>query len=134
MDIEIIDTPVTKTFEASTIYRGLPEITGIHYDLWRLIITVHFEKIDNPVYITFNAPRGFRVLDEGDLLEFWSKETRAKSWLWSVKKGGWYDLEKFRNGFVSGINGEYSEYLIVGENDCVSVITDDEPVISEPTT
>ena len=111
---------------------GLPEVTDIHYDLWLLRITLHFEEIDNPVYVTFDTPRGFRVLDEGDLLEFWNIETRPKGWLLVVKSGDWYDLEKCRIGFVSGVTGGYFEYLIIGENECVSVITNDEPVIPEP--
>lgn len=130
MDTEIINNPVVETFEASKVYNGLPEITDIQYNLWLLRITAHFLNIDNPVYITFDAPRGFRILDEGDLLEFWNKETRAKGWLWVVEKGGWFDLEAYREGFVSGATAGYSEFLILGENDCVSVITSEEPGIS----
>lgn len=36
------------------------------------------EVNNNPVYITFEAPEGFRVPGEGDLPGLWSKETRAK--------------------------------------------------------
>ena len=49
-----------------------------------------------------------------------------------MKSGGWFDLEKHRNGFVSGVTDGYFEYLILGENECVSVITNDKPVITEP--
>lgn len=131
MDTEVIKDPVSKTFEAASAFIGSPEVTDIHYHSGRLGITLRFGNRDNPVYVTFGAPRGFRVLDEGDLLEFWNNETRPKGWLWVVKSGGWYDLEKVRNGFVSGVAGGYSEYLILGENECVSVISNDEPVITE---
>ncbi|MDH3973801.1 MAG: hypothetical protein OEV42_05935 [Deltaproteobacteria bacterium] len=132
MDNKAIKKPVSETFEASDSFKGLPEVTDIHYDLWLLRITLRFQEIDNPVYVTFDAPKGFRVLEEGDLLEFWSNDSRPKGWLWVVKSGGWYDLEKNRSGFVSGVTGVYSEYLILGESECVSVITDNEPVITEP--
>lgn len=133
MDTEVIKNPISESFEACKDFSALPEIADIHYDLWLLMVTLRFENIDNPVYVTSNAPRGFRVLDEGDLLEFWNNETRPKGWLWGVKSGGWYDLEKYRSGFVSGVTGGYTEYLILGENDCLSVITNDEPIITEPT-
>lgn len=132
MDAEVIKKPVCESFEASKAFNGIPEVADINYDLWLLRITLSFKEIDNPVYVTFDTPRGFRVLDEGDLLEFWNNETRPKGWLWFVKSGGWYDLEKYRSGFVSGVIGGYSEYLILGENECVSVITNDEPVIAVP--
>ena len=132
MDIEVINNPIVETFEASNIYDGFPEITDIQYDLWLLRVTVRFQNIDNPVYITFDGVRGFRVLDEGDLLEFWNPETRTNGWLWLIKKGGWFDLESFRGGFLTGLTNGYVEYLILGENECVSVITNEVPTISSP--
>ncbi len=132
MNIDAINYPIVETFVPSSLYEGMPEITNVQYDLWLLQITARFQNVDNPVYITFDGVRGFRVLDEGDLLEFWNPEIRKNGWLWLVKKGGWFDLESFRAGFVSGITNRYDEYLILGENECVSVITDRQPVISTP--
>lgn len=51
---------------------------------------------------------GFRMLDELDLTEFWSKCSLKTGWLFEVTAGGWKDL------------------LVVG-NDCVSVLSTDEP-------
>lgn len=42
----------------------------------------------------FEVASGFRVLDEGDLLEFWAAEVRVPGWLWRVTGGGWLDLEQ----------------------------------------
>ena len=52
-----------------------PEIFNINYDLWTLKITLGFNDIDRPIYAIFKNVIGFRVLDEGNLLEFWTKET-----------------------------------------------------------
>ena len=111
--------------------KGFPEIVNINYDLWRLTITLNFEEQKEPVYVTFENIVGFRVLDEGDLLEFWDNEKRASGWIWEIEHGGWFELEKSRNGFVSGHSNQNTEYLILGINDCVSVIGNSKPLISQ---
>lgn len=132
MDIEIINNPVVKTFNLGKACDGVPEITGVTYDLWQLRIMLRFEALDNRVYVTFNRVRGFRVLDEGNLLEFWDPDTRVSGWLWQVQKGSWFDLERSREGFMSGVNRDYKEFLVLGIDDCVSVITSQEPQIDTP--
>ena len=82
-----------------------------------------FETKKNPIYVVFDSLHGYRVLDEGDLLEFWEPDSRTEGWLWKVIKGGWLDLESTRSGFNSGVAKIYDEYLILGKNECVSVIT-----------
>jgi hypothetical protein len=132
MSIEMIRNPLVETVDSSIFVDATPEITNIHYDLFLLRITLEFKETDNPVYLTFDGIRGFRVLDEGDLLEFWNPETRTKGWLWQVRKGGWFDLECIRSGFISGITGGYKEFLILGVNECISVISFDNPIIFTP--
>ena len=111
--------------------KGNPEILHINYDLWRLIITLRLNEQKEPVYVTFENVIGFRVLDEGDLLEFWNNEKRTTGWIWEIEQGGWFELEKSRNGFVSGYSKNTVEYLVVGINECVSVIGKSMPVISQ---
>jgi len=67
-----------------------------------------------------------------DSLEFWNDEIRLNDWFWNIEKGGWTDLERTRKGFVSGLNNETTEYLILGINHCISIIANDKPKISEP--
>lgn len=78
--------------------------------------------------ISFPQTYGFRVLDELDLTEFWSKCSLAEGWLFEVESGGWKDLEKTRDHFHSGRHAWVREYLVVGLNECVSVLSKDEPV------
>jgi len=129
LNIDAINTPVVKTVSGAEAIDGIPEVTNLNYDLELLRITLGFQGVRSPIYLTFGGVRGFRMLDEGDLLELWNPDTRAESWLWQVEKGGWFDLESIRNGFVSGATGGYNEFLILGVNECVSVISHDEPTI-----
>jgi hypothetical protein len=124
---------ITEPFLGADPAFGVPEITDIHYDVWLLRITLHFERLDAPVYVEFDGIRGFRVLDEADLLEFWNLEERVKGWLRCVKSGGWSALESTRSGFVSGITANYEEYLLAGMNDCISILAFAPPKIYVPT-
>ncbi len=132
MNVEALRNPEVSSLADAEAFTGIPEITDVTYDLWLLRITLRFENIDHPVYVIFDGVRGFRVLDEGDLLEFWKPDVRGKGWLCRVDKGGWFDLESLREGFVSGVTGGYKEFLVVGENECVSVIARDNPNIERP--
>jgi hypothetical protein len=126
--------PITEQLESSKQYSGLPEITDLHYDLWTLKVRLEFLNLNHPIYVVFKNVEGFRVLDEGNLMEFWNTKTRVDGWLWKVEKNGWHDQEKLRDGFFTGkahLN-DHDEYMIVGTNDCINIITGNEPIIYLP--
>ena len=104
-----------------------PEVVDVSYDLWLLRVTVTFEDQKNPVYLEFEGVRGFRVLDEGDLIEFWSNDCCLEGWLVEITKGGWFALEQSRSGFITSPEQGFREYLIAGINACVSVIAYEVP-------
>ena len=49
-------------------------------------------------------------------------------WLFEIESGGWLDREDAAGGFISKALG-FKEFLITGINDCVSVISSNEPII-----
>ena len=110
----------------------IPEIININYDLWTLKVILKFFTSDTLIYVVFKNVIGFRVLNEGNLLEFWNPEIRVSGWIWEIEEGGWFTLEKLRIDFVEGLheNKLRKEYLVLGINDCVSVITCSSPEIS----
>lgn len=77
----------------------------------------------------FDNIKGFRLLDEGDLLEFWPTCAMSKGWLFLIKKNGWFDLESSRSGFLTEKNPGIFEYFISGENNCLSILSGDKPKI-----
>ncbi|WP_334078281.1 hypothetical protein [Microbulbifer sp. M83] len=83
------------------------------------------------VSASFDACWGFRVLDEGDLSEFWSECDLTQGWLFEVLSGGWNELENTRDHYVTGKLYEPQEFLFIGLNECVSVLASEPPVITE---
>ncbi|MBC5833932.1 hypothetical protein L1S34_14455 [Flavobacterium sp. K77] len=128
-DIQKLLKPIVTEFQTE-IPDANPEIYNVTYDLWTLKITLGFDDIKSPIYVIFKNVVGFRVLDEGNLLEFWDKDVRVPGWIWRVESGGWFELEKLRAGFLAQHHGDsHNEYLISGINDCLSVIAESEPII-----
>lgn len=123
MDNEI--KPSLEVFPLDNSPRGRPGISEIHYDVWTLRVTLDFPKLDGVVYVDFPSLNGFRVLDEGDLAEFWPA---PKGWLFTVSSGGWLHLESSRGGFIS--DDGLSEFLIAGQDDCVNVLASETPTVT----
>ncbi len=124
---------VSIGIEELPFIHSLPEIIKIEYDIITLSIDAFFYQLnDETVNLKFENIVGFRVLDEGNILEFWNKK-RPQGWVWEVLENGWFDLEKTRGGFVLGYidDNRPKEYIVLGVNDCVSVLTYSSPIISE---
>ena len=101
------------------------EIIHVEYDIDTLVISVNIgNKIKK---INFKNPDGFRVLDEGDLLEFWPKCSTANGWLFEIASGGWLDQESQRGGFLLPDKKDVKEYFITGINYCINVFAWEHP-------
>jgi len=85
-------------------------------------LTLELEVGDRQVKLIFEDLRGFRALDEGDLLEFWDKYHSGNGWLWEVQSGGWLDLERHRETFIT-THFDVREFLVVTGDFCVSVFS-----------
>jgi hypothetical protein len=97
------------------------EITHIEYKSGCLEITAQSTDCNEIVHAIFQETAGFRVLDEGDLLDFWPTCSSPNGWIFRIFDGGWFDQERQRAGFIRGDISEIHEYLVTGINECVSV-------------
>ena len=94
-------------------------------------LEIIMESKEWSVKANFDAIWGFRVLDEGDLGECWSECNLTQGWCFEVLSGGWNELEKTRDHYVTGKLYEPREFLLIGLNECVSVLASENPVITE---
>ncbi len=105
------------------------EVVNIDFDIRALVVTVIIDG--STLDVSFDAPVGFRVLDEGDLLEFWPVCSSPSGWLHEVSEGGWLEQESKRSGFLSEDRAGIKEYFVIGEDYCVNVIAWEAPSVTE---
>ncbi|MGI2853086.1 hypothetical protein [Shewanella carassii] len=119
----------TKGLPIATDYLG-DEVGLIRlgYDSQGLDVEVSVEGRQATVH--FGSVVGFRVLDEGDLMEFWTECSLSNGWLFQISNGGWFRQETSRSGFMASTNLDLQEYLLVTRRECVSVFCElEEPKI-----
>jgi hypothetical protein len=87
---------------------------------------------DRFIEIVFTAPRGFRYLDEGDLLPYWKSKAfdTSQHLIFEIKSGGWV-AEEERSGMlnVTSAVGTNREWFIASSNACLNVISTIEPLV-----
>lgn len=112
---------------------SIPTLINLNYESGRLQLSLAFPELSSPVCLSFIS-EGFRVLDERELLDYWDPKTRAQGWLWKIESGGWFEQECQRIGFMMGIYAQMGnrpdEYLILGQDDCISVLSERAPELT----
>jgi len=84
--------------------------------------------------VEFAAVYGLRVLHELDLAALWTSvapELLRSTWLFEVHGGVWVELESRRPDFNVAKESPLREFLIVGYQECVSVMADRVPTVRE---
>ena len=114
-----VDVPVPKDSEIGRITYEYGEVA---------IAVVAGEK--NVALVQFKGVRGVRILDEGDLLEFWPNCSRAYGWLFQISAGGWLELECSQPRFIRENYSTVREYLVTGDNECVSIFSNQAPTVT----
>ncbi len=105
-----------------------PEVTDVTYNLASLRITVKDLHSGAERLVEFVEVEGLRMLDNGDLLEFWP--ICSTLWLYQITEGGWLEQECLRPGFTARETKNVMEFFVRGENVCVSVLAWSAPVVT----
>ena len=105
------------------------EVCNVSFDLNRLVLNIDVFESDVDLIVEFDEIIGFRALDECELLECWENYNLSQGWIFEVNSGGWFDLESTRKGFTCQGCDFYKEFLIIGTDLCVSVISKIDPTI-----
>jgi hypothetical protein len=102
------------------------EVAGITFEPDTLVIALGAGQS-----LVFADVWGFRVLDEGDLLEFWPHCSARNGGLFEVEEGGWFSQESERKGFLSvARKSDLTEFFVTGPNACVNVLAFSPPKFS----
>jgi len=132
---------MSETYLAKTVGPPIPHLKNsdlceVTFSFSRLRALVHLGKNeegeDRFLEIVFQGTRGFRYLDKGDLLPYWSSTVfdNSNHLVHEIERGGWAEQEE-RNGMLNttAAFGLPREWLIVSSNGCLNVISTVEPLI-----
>jgi len=120
-----------RSFLRELVYRPL--------DSLRLIITGASDGIDGRTFAYhFDSPRGFIMLDEGDLIAIWqsSHYIPHASILYEVVEGSIFESFSKRPGILS-VSMPYEsldklhEYLLATDDDCILILSTEPPDVEE---
>lgn len=125
--ILILDPPKLTAVQTVFPPDKMAEVESVNFSTDGLSISVSTASWNAKVI--FEQTYGFRVLDELDLTEFWSNCSLADGWFFEVSGNGWKTLELTRPTFLSGRHDWVREYMVIGMNECVSVLTKEQPVV-----
>jgi hypothetical protein len=116
-----------KAIENTYAFQSSVDITRVCLEWGTLVVTLISGGDRKAATVRFSEIAGFRLLDEGNLLEFWPECSGVNGWLFLIKKNGWLDQESTRDGFLLEKDMGLSEYFIASQNSCVSVLSSEVP-------
>lgn len=128
MTMQLVDATPLKT--GSTL-GSLVDMVHLNFEIGRLVVTLNFEVGKKTTTVKFEDVVGFRVLDEGDLLEYWPACSSDNGWLFLINGNGWFEQETIRSGFLHERGGVVTEYFVATQNCCVSVLAGSPPTVDE---
>jgi hypothetical protein len=111
------------------------KIAGLEWgDTDRLTVAVKSRRSGRSCKVYFESIEGIRMLHELNLASWWLSAQRqelAGSWLHEVQSAGWFDFEATRPDFYSQHETKIPEYLVAGCQECLSIFSHSQPVVTE---
>lgn len=100
----------------------------------RIVVDTKPHKSDEPLLVEyhFEVPRGFRFLDEGDLLRYWASNVFTPGYhLFEIKSGGGLEQEELLPGMLSVTLavGTFREWFVCTTGGCVNVLSVNPPLV-----
>ena len=106
------------------------ELAFLSFDQWMLTVALRAysreQDVLGMVHVTFKNVRGFRYLDEGDMLQYPFPEGCIRRYVQPMTNGGWSDQE---SAYGNIVYGGHQEYLIATDVECVSILSRSDPII-----
>lgn len=119
-----------KSLQSPQLFSSETEITRVDYALGKLVVHVRGMANEPGLTVEFVDVRGFRMLDERDISNFWPTCSTPEGWLFEIFSGGWRAQEdETTGGLFSAWNFPAREFLVTGIEDCLSVLCLETPIV-----
>ena len=109
----------------------ISSITDTKDGLTIIIDTIDEHGRQKNLKVHFSYVRGFRYLDEGDLIYYWESEKfRSPFHVYEIISGGWCNGEVIQPGILSVSEAiKLREWFVTTTNGCVNVISNSPPTV-----
>lgn len=106
------------------------EVASVNFDQWILTVALRAyaadQSVKGMVHVIFKGVRGFRYLDEGDMLAYPFPENCTTKYIHVINQKGWSQQEtEFGNIVTPG----HKEYLVATDHECICILAHQEPVV-----
>lgn len=118
---------VAERVEGTQPIKASVNLTHVRFEWGELVVTLTSGEDKKVAIARFPDIAGFRMLDEGDLLEFWPTCAQGNGWLFRIHQHGWLELESSRAGFIRADAKGLQEYFFSSQNGCLSVLAYEAP-------
>lgn len=106
------------------------ELASINFDQWILTVSLRTYsssgEVNGMVALVFTEVRGFRCLEEGDMLNYPWPKNATSSYFHKMAHGGWQEQKEKYGNAVMGID---TEYLVATESECLCVLASRDTVV-----
>ena len=100
----------------------------------RIVVSTWIDEINQRLLeVSFRRVRGYRYLDEGDLLRYWQREIlRTSHHVYEITSGGWLNGEPWEPGMLDvSKTFEIREWFIATTNGCMNVLSSEPPELKQ---
>ena len=100
----------------------------------RIIVSTWIDSINESLLeVYFRRVRGYRYLDEGDLIAYWQSEKfRTPHHVYEITSGGWITGETQEPGILEiSKSFELREWFICTTNGCMNVVAAEPPELKD---
>ncbi len=106
------------------------ELASLNFDQWILTVALRAyskdQSVHGMVHVIFKEARGFRYLNEGDMLMYPFPEDCVRKYVQLIEGNGWSKQEE---KFGNMVTIDHQEYLVATINECLSVLSFGKPIV-----
>ena len=100
----------------------------------RILVSTWVDSVNEALLeVYFRRVRGYRYLDEGDLIAYWKTDTfLSPHHVYEITSGGWLTGETLEPGILEIATAfEMREWFICTTNGCMNILSDSPPELAD---
>lgn len=119
----------TKPIELAFPAEGHPIIEIKDDKIQKLSILLKFNNNNIKTILTFKKVIDYNTLNNEEINKYWNNNLGLSSWFWNEQDLEWKEVKKNKDILDKPIDNIKTEYLILGENESIRVVSFSVPTL-----